>query len=118
MNIETYRNYCIAKKEVTESFPFPNLPNVLVFKVGGKMFTATDVTSFETISIRCDSKKVDEMRAKYPSVIKPGYFSERYWSWVVMDNSVSDKQVLEWIDNSYQLAVAKLTRKTKLELNL
>ncbi len=118
MDIERYRNYCLQKKEVEEGFPFPNLPDVLVFKVAGKMFTATDVKSFATISIRCDSEKVDEMRAKYPAVIKPGYFSERHWSWVVMDNSVPDKMIFEWIDDSYQLAIAKLTRKTKLELNL
>jgi predicted DNA-binding protein (MmcQ/YjbR family) len=41
MDIETYRNFCISKKAVMESFPFPGLPNVLVFKVAGKMFTAT-----------------------------------------------------------------------------
>ncbi|MBI1770700.1 MAG: MmcQ/YjbR family DNA-binding protein [Bacteroidetes bacterium] len=118
MDIEKYRNYCIAKRGVTESFPFPNLPNVLVFKVAGKMFTATDATSFATISVRCDSEKVDEMRAKYPAVIKPGYFSERHWSWIVMDNSIPDKRIFEWIDDSYQLAIAKLTKKTKLELKL
>lgn len=118
MNIEIYRNYCIEKKEATESFPFSNLPNVLVFKVAGKMFTATDTTSFATISIRCDFEKGDEMRARYPSVIKPGYFSERHWSWVIMDGSIPDKKLFEWIDNSYQLAVTKLTKKVKLELNL
>jgi predicted DNA-binding protein (MmcQ/YjbR family) len=118
MDIERYRNYCIAKKEVTESFPFPNLPSVLVFKVAGKMFTATDVTSFATISIRCNSDGIDEMRAKYPAVIKPAYFSDRHWSWVVMDNSVPDKKIFEWIDNSYQLAIDKLTKKAKLELKL
>ena len=46
MNIESYRNYCIGKKEVTEEFPFKNLPNVLVFKIAGKMFNATDITAF------------------------------------------------------------------------
>ncbi len=82
------------------------------------MFTATDVTSFATISIRCDSEKVDEMRAKFPAVIKPGYFSERHWSRVLMDKSIPDKKIFEWIDASYQLAIAKLTKKTKLELKL
>ena len=49
MNIESYRNYCISKKGATESFPFPKLPNILVFKVAGKMFTATDINTFASI---------------------------------------------------------------------
>ncbi|MFT7072490.1 MAG: putative DNA-binding protein (MmcQ/YjbR family) [Patiriisocius sp.] len=36
MNVEEFRNYCIAKKGVTESFPFDE--STLVFKVMGKMF--------------------------------------------------------------------------------
>jgi predicted DNA-binding protein (MmcQ/YjbR family) len=118
MNIETYRNFCIAKKQVTESFPFPNLPNVLVFKVAGKMFTATDVTSFESISVKCSPEQVDELRAKYTAVIKPSYFSERHWNWILMDNSIPDKLIVEWIGNSYDLAVANLTKKLRTDLNL
>jgi len=36
MNIEEFRQYCISKKGVTESFPFDE--QTLVFKVIGKMF--------------------------------------------------------------------------------
>ena len=36
MNIEAFRDYCLSKKGVTESLPFG--PDVLVFKVMGKMF--------------------------------------------------------------------------------
>ena len=36
MDIETLRDYCLAKKETTEGFPFGE--TVLVFKVKGKIF--------------------------------------------------------------------------------
>jgi len=42
MNIEEFRDYCLSKKGVTESIPFSKLPNVLVFKVHGKIFTGTE----------------------------------------------------------------------------
>lgn len=118
MNIETYRNYCISKKGVTESFPFPSLPNVLVFKVADKMFTATDVTTFESISLQCNSEIIDELRAQYPAITKHKYFSVKHWNLVYMNNSISDKILLEWIDNSYELAIAKLSKKVRAELNL
>ncbi|NQX98654.1 MAG: MmcQ/YjbR family DNA-binding protein, partial [Flavobacteriales bacterium] len=53
MNIEEYRSYCLSKKGVTEEIPFSKLPNVLVFKVVGKMFTGTDITTFSSFSIKC-----------------------------------------------------------------
>ena len=110
MDIEKYRAHCLKKKDVTENFPFPNLPNTLVFKVKKKMFTATNVETFSSISIKCNPETIDELRAKYPAVTKPGYFSERHWSWVMMDGSVSDAQILKWIDESYDLVVAKLPK--------
>ena len=118
MNIETYREYCISKKGATEGFPFPSLPDVLVFKVAGKMFSATNIAAFSSISIKCDPESVDEMRANYPAVMKPVYFSERHWSSVLMDHSISDKLIFEWLDTSYDLTVAKLTKKIRAELGL
>lgn len=118
MDIETFRNYCIAKKASTEGFPFKNLPNALVFKVGGKMFAATDVSSFTSISIRCDAGKIDELRATYHALQKPSYFSDRYWTKIVLDNSVSDKLIFQWIDGSYELALQKLTRKERTILKM
>lgn len=118
MNIETYRNYCISKKGVTESFPFPGLPNVLVFKVAGKMFTATDAETFESISVQCNTEMIDELRAKYPAITKHKYFSERHWNLIAIDKSIPAKLIFKWIDNSYDLAIAKLTKKIKAELNL
>ena len=118
MNIELYRDYCIKKTGVTESFPFPKLSNVLVFKVAGKMFTATDVNSFSSISLRCKTENVDELRSKYPAVIKPSYFSERHWNWIIMDNSIPDKIIFKWIDDSYNLAISKLTKKVRMDLKL
>ena len=41
MNIEQFRDFCLAKKGVTESFPFDQ--NTLVFKVSGKMFALTSL---------------------------------------------------------------------------
>lgn len=118
MDIEQFRNYCLGKKAVTEGFPFSNLPSHLVFKVAGKMFAITDVDSFESIGLRCDPATIDELRAEHPAVVKPPYYSDRLWTAVLMDNSLPDKLLLEWIDKSYDLAVKKLTKKVRTELAL
>ena len=118
MNLEVYRHYCLSKKHATESFPFSNLPDVLVFKVAGKMFSATNITTFSGISVKCDPDTIDEMRATFPAVTGHTYFSNRHWSNVVMDHSIPDKQIFSWIDASYELTVAKLTKKQRAEIAL
>lgn len=119
MNIEEYRNHCIEKKGVTESFPFPkNLPNVLVFKVGGKMFTATDISNYASITVKCKPMEVDELREKYPAVTLPGYMNKNHWNRILIDNSIPDSLLYRWIDESYKLVVDKLPKKIRLELGI
>ncbi len=116
MNIEEYRNYCIAKKGVTESIPFSKLPHVLAFKVKGKMFTATDIDNFDGFSIKCVPETIEELRAEYPALQEPAYFSKKHWCNVVIDGSIPAATLYEWLDISYSLVVAKLTKKERLEL--
>jgi len=116
MNIEEYRIYCLSKKGVTESTPFPKLPNILVFKVLDKMFTATDINTFASFSIKCVSETIDELRANYPSVREPSYFSKKHWSNVVMDDSIPDDMLYQWLDTSYNLVMVNFSKKRKIEL--
>ena len=70
MNIESFRNYCLSKKGVTEEFPFDE--QALVFKVMGKMFTITNVDTFESVNLKCDPELAEQLRAEYDAVT-PGY---------------------------------------------
>lgn len=116
MNIEEYRLYCLSKKGVTESIPFSKLPNVLVFKVMGKMFTATNIETFDSFSIKCIPETIEELRTQYDALNEPSYFSKKHWSRVDMDGSISNDILYKWIDISYNLVVAKLTKQQRLEL--
>jgi predicted DNA-binding protein (MmcQ/YjbR family) len=99
---------------VTEEFPFGE--TILVFKVMGKMFTATDIEEFESINLKCDPETGALLRERYPSV-QPGYhMNKRHWITVLMDGSISDKLVKGWIDASYDLVVASLSRRVRGEL--
>ncbi len=114
MNIIEYREFCLSFPGAEESFPFDE--ETLVFKVKGKMFSATDVDSFELINVKCDPVKAIKLREKYPFVI-PGYhMNKKHWNSIKMDHPVPDGLLKEWISNSYQLVVAKLPKKTQEEL--
>jgi predicted DNA-binding protein (MmcQ/YjbR family) len=114
LNVEQFRSYCLAKRGVTEEFPFGE--ETLVYKVMGKMFALADVTLFESINLKCDPELAAELREQYPAV-QPGYhMNKKHWNTVLMDGSLPDKLVKTWIDNSYNLVVASLPAKVKAEL--
>ncbi|MGB0175902.1 MAG: MmcQ/YjbR family DNA-binding protein [Owenweeksia sp.] len=116
VNIEELRLYCLAKPGSAESTPFGD--DTLVFKVAGKMFALTSLSSPDLrVNLKCDPQQAIELREQYPSVL-PGYhMSKIHWNTVVVDGSVPDSQVREWIDDSYNLIVAGLSRKLRDQLN-
>ncbi|PKP33828.1 MAG: MmcQ-like protein [Bacteroidetes bacterium HGW-Bacteroidetes-17] len=115
MNIEEIREYCLAKKRVIESFPFDN--ETLVFKVMDKLFVLTNLEGDLSINLKCDPETAIQLRVQYPSVL-PGYhMNKKYWNLILIDGSVNDQLIYQWIDQSYQLVVEKLTKKQKEELD-
>jgi predicted DNA-binding protein (MmcQ/YjbR family) len=111
MNIESYREYCLAKKGVTEDFPFDN--ETLVFKVGGKMFALTGIEQFKSINLKCDPERAVELREEYSGIL-PGYhMSKKHWNTVMMDGSVPMKLILQMIDDSYNLVLSSLPKRER-----
>lgn len=116
MNIEEYRDYCTAKKAVTESFPFDK--NTLIFKVANKMFALTGVDTFNYINLKCDPERAVELRETCNGV-RPGYhMNKKLWNSVYLEEDVPDALVYELIDHSYDLIVASLTKKVRSEYAL
>jgi len=108
MHIEAYRNHCLTKKGITEEFPFDD--KTLVYKVMGKIFTIADIDQFESINVKCDPAIAIQLREAYPSVL-PGYhMNKQHWNTILVDGSIPDQLLYQWIDDSYQLVVAKLPK--------
>lgn len=114
MNIEEYRNYCISKPGVTESFPFDD--KVLVFKVMNKMFALTNVDEFVSINLKCAPEHAIELREKYEGITAGYHMSKKHWNTCENESDIPDEVMKELINDSYNLVVSKLTKKLKEEL--
>lgn len=112
MNVETLRNYCLSKPGAEETLPFG--PDTLVFKVGGKAFLLMGLGEEQLrFNVKCDPDKALELREEYGCVL-PGYhMNKKHWNTIVVDGSVSIRQLREWIDHSYDLVSASLPKKKK-----
>jgi predicted DNA-binding protein (MmcQ/YjbR family) len=108
MNIEDLRNYCLAKKGVTEHFPFDD--KVLVFKVLNKMFVLANIENFDRLNAKCNPERAIELREMYQA-IEPGYhMSKIHWNTVFVNRDLPQKLPLELIDHSYDLIVESLPK--------
>jgi len=110
MNIESLREYCLSKPNVEETLPFG--PDTLVFKVEGKIFLLVGLDEEQlSFNVKCDPAKAIELREEFGCVL-PGYhMNKKHWNTIVVDGSVSSKQLKEWIDWSYDLVSAKKKKK-------
>jgi predicted DNA-binding protein (MmcQ/YjbR family) len=106
MNIETLQEYCLSKPDAEETLPFG--PDTLVYKVNGKIFLLVGLESDPLqFNVKCDPDKVQELREEFPCVL-PGYhMNKKHWNTIVVDGSVSNAQLKEWIDWSYELVKGK-----------
>ncbi|WP_036151747.1 MmcQ/YjbR family DNA-binding protein [Maribacter forsetii] len=114
MNVEEYRDYCISKKGVTESFPFNE--TTLVFKVMGKMFALCGLDNVPLrVNLKCDPERALALREEHDGIIEGWHMSKKHWNTVYLDK-ISKDLTKELIDHSYNLVVSKLTKKVKAEL--
>jgi len=106
MDIEQIRQYCLSKKDVSESFPFG--PGALVFKAGNKMFLLLSLDAVPLrINLKCDPDKAVALREAFAYVL-PGYhMNKKHWNTVILEDYIPDMQLKEWIDDSYRLVAGR-----------
>ena len=110
MNIETLRDYCLSKPGAEETLPFG--PDTLVFKVIGKAFLLVGLDAEDLrFNVKCDPDKALELREEYPCVLPGFHMNKKHWNTIVVDGSVSNAMLKEWIDHSYSLVAPKPKKK-------
>jgi predicted DNA-binding protein (MmcQ/YjbR family) len=116
MNIESLRYYCLTKKGVEECLPFG--PDTLVFKVGGKLFLLVGLDAVPLqFNVKCDPEKALQLREQYDCV-RPGYhMNKTHWNTIIVDGTVIEKLLHQWIDESYDLVLASLPKKLKQQIS-
>jgi predicted DNA-binding protein (MmcQ/YjbR family) len=115
VNVEDFREYCLAKPGARETTPFGE--DDLVYKVGGKMFAlaALDEVPF-AVNLKCDPDRALELRDRYEQV-RPGYhMNKKHWNTVVLDGIIPEREVKEMVDDSYALVVAALPKAQQAQL--
>lgn len=114
MTFETARAHCLALPQVEETVPFE--PEVLVYKVAGKMFALLIPDEVPVrMNLKCDPERALELRDRYESIL-PGYhMSKKHWNTLILDGTLPSKLVRELIEHSFDLVVERLPKKVRAE---
>ena len=106
MDIEELRDFALSLKDSTEGFPFGE--DTLVFKVNGKVFLLASLDSSPlSFNVKCDPDEAVELREQYASVL-PGYhMNKKHWNTILIDGTLTKKQLQEFIEDSYNLVLKK-----------
>lgn len=114
------KQYLLQKPFSSENYPFGE--GVAVFKVKTKMFATLSLGKMGKakgssgdgvywMNLKCDPNHAIELRDIFPSVI-PGYHMNKvHWNTVKLDGSIPQGEIERMIDHSFELVVAKMTKK-------
>ena len=109
MNLAEFREYCLTKPGASEGTPFG--PDVLVFKVAGKMFALAALDEVPTtVNLKCDPDLALDLRDRYEQV-SPGYhMNKKHWNTVEIASGIPDVELRKMIDHSYELVTKSLPK--------
>jgi len=103
---------CLSKPDATEGTPFG--PDVLVFKVRGKMFALAALDEVPVrVNLKCEPDLALELRDRYEQVT-PGYhMNKKHWNTVEIGTGIPEVELRSMIDHSYQLVVKGLPKASR-----
>jgi predicted DNA-binding protein (MmcQ/YjbR family) len=113
MDHKRIADYGLSKPGTSLRYPFdPDLP---VLFVADRMFALLGKhQSFPSVNLKAEPETAWLLREKYPGSVLPGYhMNKRHWNTVVLNGTIPDREVLEMVDESYQLVCAKLPKSVR-----
>lgn len=112
MILEDFCACCLALPGVEETTPFG--PEVLVYKVGGKMFAlATPDEVPHQVNLKCDPERALDLRDRYEDIIPGFHMNKCHWNTLNLGGRLPNALVKELIEHSYALVVASLPKKVR-----
>ena len=115
MSLEQWREYLLSFPASVEEMPFG--PEVLVYKVVGKMFALLSWQDEPmSINLKCEPNLALQLRDTYPQVTAGYHMNKKHWNTVLMDGVLEDTHIKEWVQASYDLIYNSLPKATQAQL--
>ena len=115
MTLDALRTFALSLPHATEDQPFG--PDVLTFKVGGKLFAVTDLSdAAPSVAVKAAPEAVVDLRERYAGAERPSHFHPAHWVALRLAADLPADIVREAVAASHALVVAGLTRARRAAL--
>ncbi len=115
MNIEEFRDYCLAMDGVTEKTPFGKFArrydSLLVFYVLGHMFCMVDLDDFTSVSFRSAPDDIVRMTERYSAVTTPVNKAMKFWLRISLNEDMPDSEIYSCTRRAYEIIKEKYSKK-------
>ena len=118
MDAAALKSLCLSFPGAYEDFPFG--PDASVFKVRapaggaerpGKMFALSVLDAVPlTVALKGEPTLLVQLRAAHPEITGAWHMNKTHWSDVRLDGALSDDDVRDLVEDSYDLVVASLPK--------
>ena len=114
MNRDEALSYAAELPQTEVTTPFG--PDHLVLKVAGKMFAIIPLDEPEPVgmALKFPPEELDDLRAEFPCLERASHMSPVHWSAVRLDGSAPTRTLTAWIRQSYNLVLAGLPKKIRV----
>lgn len=127
MNNKNVWEYLLEKPEVEESFPFG--PDVMVFKVKGKVFALLSVEGGKNLNkrpqmnLKCDPLEATQLRDVFDDVVAGYHMNKKHWNTLYLTqiekpSDIPTGEIERQIDNSYALVLQGMTKAMRRSLEV
>jgi predicted DNA-binding protein (MmcQ/YjbR family) len=107
MSIDWVRQLCLPFPHVTEQVQWDD---VLVFKVGGKMFAIAPLEAADQwIAFKCSPEEFAELTER-PGIIPAPYLARAYWISIESESVLRRSEVEALLRRAHELVFAKLPK--------
>lgn len=112
MNIEQFREHCLALPYATEDMPFDD--TVVVFRLKGKIFGAIILDRPNIVVLKCDPVHAIELRERYSEIDGAYHWNKKYWNQIDLNGIVPDELIIELCQHAYAEVNNKLPKKDRV----
>lgn len=112
MNIEQFREHCLALPYATEDMPFDD--TVVVFRLKGKIFGAILLDRPEYVVLKCDATYAIELREHYSEIEGAYHWNKKYWNQISLNGAVPDELIISLCSHAYNEVNNKLPKKDRV----
>jgi predicted DNA-binding protein (MmcQ/YjbR family) len=118
VDAEQLKRTCLAQPGSFEDFPFG--PETSVFKVRApisgdfrhesKVFALSSLQDHPlVVSVKCEPALAEQLRMAHPEITGAYHLNKKHWNAILCDTELPDTMIVDMVEDSYDLVVAKLS---------